>query len=177
MRILFALVISMALAGVASAGDEFEIKQRQNQGQYQGQKAYGGNARAYGGEAEAKARASSGSYAKGGASGGNVFTVQGDDIDPPAYAPSINLTSHGCIGSTSGSGGGVGLVSLGFGTTEEHRRCTLLEAAKVFIALKQYDKAIILLNSIDWVGEALDAAALAPAPVQASTLLQEINED
>jgi hypothetical protein len=106
-----------------------------------------------GAAASANSRSTSTSKA---VSGGNSMSVNvgGDDVEAPAIAPNITLTSHGCIGSSSGSTGLRAVVSLGFGTTEEMKRCTLMEAAKIYLSMGRSDIAMTLLGSIDWVKEA-----------------------
>jgi hypothetical protein len=89
-------------------------------------------------------------------SGGNDISIRGDDVDPPAYAPSVSLTSSGCIGSWSANGGGWGIVSMGGGATEEHRRCTKMEAARILISLGDKASAMKLIKSIDWVQAVLN---------------------
>lgn len=122
----------------------------------------GGNAAAgaaAGASADATAGAAAGAVSGAAAKAGdnNVTIRDGDtDVDAePAYAPNVTLTSNGCIGSVSGSGGGGGLISVGAGFTIIYEDCMKLEFAKFLLAAGRVDEAIKLTNSVDYVRAAL----------------------
>jgi len=136
--------------------------QLQEQRQQQGQTSFNKNTNV---NKNANFNASSSRSAAGAAAGAAAFNkgndvntsvnVAGDDIDPPAYAPNVSLTSSHCIGSAGGSGGGLGLFSVGFAMTTEVVNCFKIEVWKGLIGSKRFDEADKLLNSIDWYKEAM----------------------
>lgn len=80
--------------------------------------------------------------------------------DPPAIAPNLGglvATPTTCMGSTQGSVGAVGVVSLGFGTTWKDHECEAREALKLAAQLGLKEAAAALFYNLDAVQEVMDA--------------------
>ena len=99
----------------------------------------------------------SGGAAAGGASnsGGNSTTIK---VPAPAYAPALSgLVGTQCMGSVTASGGGCGIVSVGFGTSYIDHDCERRQNAQTVAAIGYPDVAFALLCKNEGVS---DAAAL-----------------
>lgn len=154
-------------------------QQGQAQGQLQGQHQSSTNVNVNDNHSHSSSRSNAVSGSISGAAAvnrGNSFSSStsvdaSDDIDAePAYAPNVNLTSSGCIGSIGGSGGGMGLFSVGFATTMESRDCFKLEAAKIYLSMGDKAKAVAVMESVSYIGEAVGMKTAAAVPGGATGL-------
>lgn len=111
----------LSLTAPANAGG-YQIGQGQEQIQQQGQTAVG-----TGGNASAGA----------GASSDNSVSIEGDNVDPAAYAPSLGSPASGpCTGQSGGlAGGGLGLFSFGVNGSSLDDECSRRENARVLAIL------------------------------------------
>lgn len=150
--------------------------QGQAQGQLQGQSQHSININSNKSSSSSRSSSSAAAGAAAGAAAvnkGNAFSST-TNVDAstrvdaePAYAPNVSLTSSGCIGSVGVSGGGLGVFSVGFGTTWESEDCFKIEAAKVYLAIGDKAKAVAVLESIAYIGQAAGKGqAAAPASAQ-----------
>lgn len=98
--------------------------------------------------------------------GDQSVVVEGDTTEvhaEPAIAPGLAaLTGTSCMGSTTASGAGMGLISLGFGTTWTDSECNLRENIKL---VSQMDEKLARAMIIDLSGvkEAMARMAAATA--------------
>lgn len=103
----------------------------------------------------------------------NDVTVEGDKTEvnaEPAIAPSLaGLTGTSCMGSTTASGAGMGMVSVGFGTTWTDDQCTLRENIKLMTKLDP-DVAREMAKDLDGVAEAMARMGRNKAAAPAATV-------
>jgi hypothetical protein len=130
-HLLAATAIVALLSAPALADPPFENGQQQQQGQLQGQKQ-GQLQGQLQGQKQKAVGVGVGVGVAGVKNSGSTVTVEGDDYDPPAYAPNVNLFSPTtkCYVPLGGSMGALGVVSLGLGGAYEDENCTAIEKAK-----------------------------------------------
>ena len=87
-----------------------------------------------------------------------VVIVGGDDIDPPAYAPSLGALANGpCTGKSGGVSLGIlGAASLGAQYADEDEECTLRYNIALLHELGMTKLAIEMTNDLRGVKEAME---------------------